>query len=1037
MNLPEFAVRRPLTVFMVFIAVLLFGALALLRLPVDLMPSFEVPVVSVVTLYPGASSQDVESNVTEILEDSFSTISGVDKVTSVSQTGLSAIMVEFEWGTDLNEASSDVRDVLDMLASMLPDDIETPMLMKMSSTNIPILMFGVTAEENFEGLRHIVQEQIADPLKAVPGVAEVMALGGPEREIQILIDPGKLGALGIPIDQVVQVLSAENLDIPTGNVKLGWTEYAVRVPGRFESADQLGDIVVGQSMGKLIHLRDIAEVRDGFAEQRMKARADRTAGVVFFVSKQAGTNSVTVSSAALERLDELERDLPPDVKLFKFFDTSEFISKALRNLRQALIYGAIGVIVVVLMFLRRFRSTIVIGLTIPAALMASLFVMYVAGYTINMVSLMSLAIAIGMVVDAAVVVLENVTRHVESGERVREASIYAPGEIGQALFASTLTTIVVFVPMLFITNVTGVLFKQMALVVIVSIAMSLFAALTLTPALSSTLMRGSFDDDSRRREKNRFFRAGEEVFARVEERYGRVLEWALGHKKRTVFGALGIFVISLALLPFVKTEFFPSPDSGEIEMVVELAPGTKIDRTMEVLGKIEGFMEREVPERDYMYSYAGETGSGWAVIQGEKEGTHIGRVGVQLVDKEFRDRSSQEVGDEIREFAKSLPSVVKISLRTGSSIAQFMTGGGGAPISIQVRGDDIDELEDVAVEIRDMVRGVEGAVDVELDLGDPKPEFHVVIDRERAAALGLNTYMIASALRSQIYGVEATKLRQGGNQWEVVVRAPEDERSDVEDILSLPIPSVTGEMVRLSSVADVEIGSGPTEIRRLDQERVVRIEGRITDRVLGEVSADIGAGLDEISVPPGVSVDFGGEVQEQQEAFADLGLLLLLAIALVYMVMSSQFENLLDPFVVMFSVPFAFVGVIWAFLITNTTLSMTSFLGVIMLMGIVVNNAIVLVDYTNILRKRGMDLTEAIMTAGNRRLRPVLMTAFTTIFGMLPLALMQATGAEVWRPLGVTMVGGLLVSTVVTLVLVPTIYSIFEARLRRNARWSR
>jgi len=1035
MNLPELAVRRPLTVFMLFIVVLLFGGLAITRLPVDLMPEFEVPVVSVVTLYPGASSEDVESNVTEIMEDSFSTISGVDNVTSVSQTGISAIMVEFAWGTDLNEASSDIRDVLDMLSSMLPNDIEQPMLMKMSSTNIPILMFGVTAEENFEGLRHIVQEELADPLKAVPGVAEVMALGGPEREIQVLIDPGKLEAMAISVDQVVQVLAAENLDIPAGNVKLGWTEYSVRVPGRFEDADELRGIVVGQSMGKLIHLRDIAEVRDGFAEQRMKARADRVPGVVFFISKQAGTNSVTVSRAALNRLDELQKNLPPDVTLFKFFDTSDFIGKALRNLRQALIFGAIGVVAVVLLFLRRFRSTIVIGLTIPAAMMASLFVMYLAGFTMNMVSLMSLAIAIGMVVDAAVVVLENITRHVESGERVREASIYAPGEIGQALTASTLTTIVVFVPMLFMTGIVGVMSMQMAVVVIVSIAMSLFAALTLTPALSSTLMKSSFEGDGKRK-KSAFFVVGERVFGRFEDWYSRVLASALRRKKMTVFGALGVFVMSMALLGFVKTEFFPVPDNGEIEMTLELAPGTKVDRTMEVLEEIEDFIEREIPEREYLFSYAGETGSGWAIISGETEGTHIGRAGVKLVDKELRDRSSEEVANEIRKFTKSIPSVVKMSIRAGSSMSQFM-GMGVSPISVQVKGKDLDQLEDVAIEIRDMVRDVEGTVDVELDVADPKPEFHVLIDRERAAALGLNTYTIASALRSQIYGVEATKLRQGGNQWEVVVRTPERDRADAEDILALPIQSMTGEMVRLSSVADVETRSGQTEIKRLDQERVVRIQGRISGRALGEVSSDIKSRLDDMAVPVGVTVDFGGDVEQQSEAFGDLILLLLLALALVYMVMASQFENLLDPFVIMFSVPFAFVGVVWAFLLTGTTLSMTSFLGVIMLMGIVVNNAIVLVDYTNILRKRGMALGEAVMAAGRRRLRPVLMTAFTTIFGMLPLALMTSTGAEVWRPLGVTMVGGLLVSTAVTLVLVPTLYSIFEARLRRNARWSR
>jgi HAE1 family hydrophobic/amphiphilic exporter-1 len=1035
MNLPEFAVRRPITVFMLFIAVVLFGVLALMRLPVDLMPSFEYPMVSVVTLYPGVGSEDIEGNVTEIIEDALSTISGVEHIDSVSQNGISAVMVQFAWGTDLAEASGDIRDQLDMLATMLPTDIEPPMLVKMSSANIPILVMGATAEESFEGLRHIMETKVADPLKAVPGVAEVMVLGGPEREIQVLIDPGRLEAMGIPVDRVVQVLAAENIDVPAGGVKIGRSEYTVRVPAKLTTTEQIEQVVVGQYAGRLVHLGDIADVRDTFAEQRMKARADRVPGVVFFVSKQAGTNSVTISNAALAKLDEVKEDLPPDVKIFTFFDTSDFIERALRNLRQALFYGAIGVVLVVLFFLRRIRSTIVIALTIPAALMAALFVMYVAGYTINMVSLMSLAIAIGLVVDAAVVVLENVTRHVESGERVKEASVFAPTEIGQALAASTLTTIAVFVPMLFISGITGVMATQMALVVIVTIAMSLFTALTLAPALTSTFMRKSFDGEGEGRRKSWFFESGERWFSGIEERYARVLGGALAHKRRTVVIAILIFVVSMGLLAFVKTEFFPQPDSGEVEMAVELAPGTKLDRTMEVIDELEEFIEREIPERDYFFGYAGETGSGWAVIQGEKEGTHYGRVGLQLVDSAERDRSSDEIGDLLRERARAIPSVLRVNVRTGSSIAQFM-GMGVTPISIHVRGHDMEEITAVATRIREIVREIPGAVDVELDVGDPSPEFHILVDRDRAASMGLNTYLIASTLRAQVFGVEATKFRERGDQWEVVVRAPEEDRSSLEDILALPIPSLTGRMVRLSSVADVELSVGPTEIRRRDQERIIKVQGRVLGRPLGEISADIRAAIEGIEVPPTVDVELGGDVEQQQEAFADLRFLLILAIALVYMVMASQFESFLDPFVVMFSIPFAFVGVVWAFLISNTTLSMTSFLGLIMLMGIVVNNAIVLVDYTNIMRKRGLKLEEAVMTAGRRRLRPVLMTAFTTIFGMLPLAVLRYTGSEVWRPLGVAMIGGLLVSTMVTLVLVPTLYTIFESKLRRNARWT-
>jgi HAE1 family hydrophobic/amphiphilic exporter-1 len=493
--------------------------------------------------------------------------------------------------------------------------------------------------------------------------------------------------------------------------------------------------------------------------------------------------------------------------------------------------------------------------------------------------------------------------------------------------------------------------------------------------------------------------------------------------------AIAIFVVTMALSVFVKTEFFPSPDSGEIEMILEVAPGTSLNRTMEVIGELEDFIVAQVPEREYLFSYAGEMG-GYAVIQGEKEGTHVGRVGLKLVEREKRTRTSDEVGDLLRKKAKSMPDVVKANVRTGSSIGQ-MFGMGVAPISIELKRQDLAEMERVGIVVRDAIRKVPGAVDVELDIGDPRPEFHVNVDREKAAALGLNTYMVASALRTHVSGVDATKIRDRGDEWDVLVRAPEGDRASVEDILALPIPTMTGGMVRLSSVADVELGVGPTEIRHRDQERIVKVEGRLLGRPLGEVTGDIRKAIAGLDLPSSVHVVVGGDAAEQSKAFRDLALLLLLSIALVYMVMAAQFESLVDPFIVMFAVPFAFVGVVWAFLITNTTLALMSYLAVIMLMGIVVNNAILLVDYTNTMRQRGMPLTEAVVISGRRRLRPVLMTTLTTIFGMVPLAVMRTSGSEVWRPLGVAMIGGLTVSTLVTLVLVPTIYAIFETRFRR------
>ena len=1034
MNLPSLGVRRPVTVLMLFLGVLLFGVLALTRLPIDMMPEFEFPVVSVVTFYPGAGAEDIEGSVTEIIEDAVSTINGVEHLDSVSQNNLSVVSIQFEWGTDLTEAANEVRDRLETAKAFLPGDIDAPRLMKMSSSMIPVLVMGATAEESYDGLNYIIEEQIAKPLQRVEGVADVAVMGGPKREIQVLIDPTRLEAVGLSVGQIAQVLAAENLDVPAGDIKMGWGEYTVRVPGKLTDTSQLSEVVVGQHAGKLIRLGDIAEVRDDFAEMRMEARANSRPGVIFFAYKKPGSNTVAVARRILAKIDEIRGQLPPDVEIVTFFDTADFIGRALRNLRSAMMFGALGVMVVILLFLRRVRSTIIIGLTIPFSIVAALFALYLLGFTINMVSLMSLAIAIGLVVDSAVVVLENVTRHVESGARLREASIYAPAEIGQALTASILTTVVVFVPMLFITGITGILARQMAVVVIVAISVSLFAALTLTPALTSTLLRRSAKTKGGLAGvRGRFFRWGERALSGLEDWYARLLARALSNRRRTILISLAVFVASLALTPFLEAEFFPEVDSGDIEINVELAPGTNLERTMEVMRRIEGIIEEEVPERELYYSWAGETGGGHAVAEGGKEGTHIGQAGVRLVSRRERDRSSQEVGRILRGRIQEIPGVVKLTVRAGSPIAAFM-GMGGQAISIEIQGNDIDLLTAVAEEIKGVVEKIPGAVDVEMDVGDPRPELHVVIDKEKASSLGLNSGLIAGALRSQVFGIEATKMREKGDEWEVILRAPEDRRSTVADLLALPIPSVTGQMVRLSSVATIEPGVGPTEIRRHDQGRIVKVEGALLGRSLSAVSADVRREVGQLSVPKGIEVELGGDVEQQRTAFRELTMLLLLGIVLVYMVMAAQFESLVDPFVVMFSIPFAFVGVIWAFLVTRTPLSMTSFLGVIMLMGIVVNNAIVLVDYTNIMRRRGLEIGEALLVSGRRRLRPVLMTAFTTIFGMLPLAVSQYDGSEVWRPLGITMIGGLLVSTLVTLVLVPTMYSVFEARLKGSRR---
>ena len=1030
MNLPELGVRRPVTVFMVYLAAILFGGLALTRMAVDLYPDIELPNIGVITIYPGASSQDVESGVTREIEEAVSTISGIDEVRSISQNNISVVTASFAWGTDLEGAANDMRDALEFRKDGLPDGIESPRLIKLSSSLAPLLVLAVTADESYDGLSYIVEEKIGNVLKQVPGVALVSPMGGPQREIRVEVDARSLEAYGISLTQLATVLAAENLDLPVGSLKSGWSEFTVRVPGEFGDLSELPKVVVGQSRGRLIHLGDVAEVRDTFADPAMEAQLDGRRGVIVLIQKQSGANTVEVASEAREMLGQIASTLPPDVEMTTVMDSSEYIRGSLRSLITAVGWGFLGVMLVVLLFLRRLRSTIVVGITIPVSFLVVLTAMYALDYTVNVISLMSLAVAIGMVVDAAVVVLENVTRHVETGERVSEASMFAPSEVGQALVASAFTTIAVFIPMIFMTGIVGVMFNQLGIIISLSIGISLLVALTLTPALSSTFLRRTFEDKTGATHGT-IFGASETLFSRLESRYARLLEGVLSHRRRTILIAVCIFLGVMALGGLLKSEFYPQEDSGDIMITVELAPGTRLERTLEVMDDISGMIKREVPEREHYFVRAGQSETGFAMMMGSKEGSNIGTIGVQLVPKDERDRSSFEIAEVLRERIGGLPGIVSLEVSAGNPMQAAMSGG-DSPVSVYIQGDDLDEIEATARRVKAVVAGVEGTVDARVDRGLPQPELHILIDREKAASLGVNTAIVAGALRGQVHGIDATGFSQGDEEWDVVLRLFERSRDSTDDILALPIQTLTGQTIRLSSVADVVPGTGPTTITRLNQQRIVKVQADVYGRALSDVTPEVRAGIAGLDIPENVRISFGGDIEEQRESFRDLTLLLVLAIAMVYIVMAAQFQSFRGPFIIMFSIPFAFVGVVLAFLVTGTTLNMISFLGMVMLMGIVVNNAIVLVDYTNILRKRGLDIREAIITSGRRRLRPVLMTALTTMFGMLPLALSRSEGAESWNPLGVSMVGGLLVATVVTLVLVPTIYSVFESKGTRG-----
>jgi HAE1 family hydrophobic/amphiphilic exporter-1 len=1028
MNLPQLAVRRPVTIFMLYLAIALFGLLAITRTPIDLYPDMEFPNVAVITQYPGAGSEDIENDVTKPLEDAVATVSGIDQISSVSQSNMSVVMAQFEWGTNLDEVSNDIRSAIEMARDDLPDGAEAPRLLKLSADMAPVVVLAIGANESYESLNYLIENEIGDKLRRVPGVAMVSAMGGPERQIEVRVDPKRLHAYGISLEQIGSVLAAENLDFPVGTVDIGDSELSIRVPAEIDELRQLEGIVVGQHMGSPIHLGEIGEVVDGFADQTMQARSNNRPGVVVYMQKQSGANSVEVATAIKAELERIKPTLPPDIEIELPMDSSESITNSLRTLITAVGYGFLAVLIVVLVFLRRFRSTFVVGITIPVSFLVVIIFMNGMGYSFNSISLMSLAVAIGMVVDASVVVLENITRHIEAGERVSEASIFAPSEVQQALMASALTTIAVFIPMIFVTGIVGIMFNQLALIIVVTIAASLLVALTLTPALTSTFMRRSFDGQGS--VSKGFFARGERVFRAIETWYSLRLEGALAHKGRVVLVSVLVFVATIVLSGSLGTEFYPEEDGGYVSAMIELAPGTRLERTVEVMNDVWAFVEEHMPEREHYFVRAGQTESGFAALMGEKEGPNVAEVGVKLVRKSDRARSSFEMAEEFRQYLNTIPGVLSLEVTGQDPMAGAFAGA--AAVEIEVYGDDLAELNKAAEDVRDAVRAIEGTRDVRLDRGEPLEELHVVVNRDKAASVGVNTAIIASALRSQVFGLEATRFSGEGEEWDIFLRATEDGRDSPEDILALPITTMTGQTVTLSAVAELLPGTGPTVINRLNQQRIVTVLSDLHGTRLNMVKPQIEAKIAELDLPPSIDVAFGGDIEEQAESFQDLTLLLVLAIALVYIVMAAQFESFRGPFIIMFSVPFAFVGVIWAFLLTGTTLNIVSFMGMIMLMGIVVNNAIVLVDYANIMRKRGRSVHEALVIAGERRLRPVLMTASTTMFGMLPLALSRGEGAEGWNPLGVAMIGGLLVSTIVTLVLVPVIYGIFEGRRERR-----
>ena len=1028
MRLPKIAVNKPVATTMAFLAILLFGLVSLNRLPLDIMPEMELPTLTVMTVYPGASAEEVEEQVTQPLEEILAGTENLKEITSNSRENVSFISLQFDWGADISEASSSARDLIELTKRELPDDAGSPVIYKVNSSMFPVLVYGVTAQENYDAINEIIKNDIAGPIKKVEGVGSVIYVGQPEREIKVRVNPHKLDAYNLAVDEVASILKSENLSIPGGNIKVGPSDFSVKVPAQFETTDEIRDIPLVNFNGRIIKLKDIATVVDGFKDKDVYARNKEGKGVALMIQKQTGVNTLNVASSVRDEVSELRKELPEDVRIFEIMNTDELVVQSIGNLSETLWWALLFVAIVVLFFLREWRNSLIVILTIPFSLIIAFIIMFVGGYTINIFSLMSLVIAIGMVVDNAIVVLENIVQHIEKGSRPRQAAIFGTNEMGMAITASTATTLMVFIPMIFVGGVVGLLFKQLAVLTSATMVASLVTSLSLTPTAASNILKGIRERKSRHK-KGRFYHWSEGIFERIEGFYKRSLNWAVHHKTFTLLTALVVFALTLYLGRGLGTNYIPEFDAGDLAVVIETEVGSRAGETDQAAQKVMQLIREEVPELEpgTVASVSGQTEDGTLSSVGFEEGKNVATILAHLKLPGKRERSAKEIAADLRKKIQKIPEIESFNITAGSILSEAITGN-VKPIEVEVTGNNFDELNQTANNIYNEIREIEGLTDLQTTIDKGKLEVHVVIDKDKATDMALNTAMIGKQIRSSIYGADAGELTQSGNEYAINVRYAPDYRNKIEAINNIVITNLKGEQIPLNAVADIRQELGPQQINRKSQQRIVKVMANLQDISLGRAANKVQASIERTNVPTGVDVEVRGQLTEQEQAFGDLYLILALGIALVYMVMAGQFESFKDPFIIMFALPFTFVGVIWAFFATGLTLSVTTFIGVIMLMGIVVNNGIVLVDYTKLLRKRGYSLYEAVLEGGRSRMRPVLMTSFTTMLGMLPMALSQGMGREMYSPLGVTIIGGLLISTIVTLIIVPAIYTVFHIK---------
>jgi hydrophobe/amphiphile efflux-1 (HAE1) family protein len=1028
MKLPKISVNSPVATAMVFLAVLLFGFVSLKMLPLDIMPAMEMPSLTVLTVYPGASANEVEDQVSRILETQLSGVQDLKSIKSSSRENVSIVSLEFNWGSDIASASNNTRDMLEMVKSKMPDGSREPVILKVNSSMMPVLIYSITAVENNNGLGQIIEDNIASPLKKVDGVGSVIYLGQPEREVKINVNPAQLEAYHMSVSELATILKMENVSIPGGNIKVGINDFPVRIPADIKSTEELAQIPITNFLGKLVRLSDVATIDDSYLETDEFARTGKDRGAVIMVQKQSGKNSLDVVESVKNKMKEITPTLPSDIKISEVLSQEEVITQAVKNLSDTLWWALLFVVMVVVAFLRDWKSSLIITLTIPVSLVTALIFMYAAGWTINIFSLMSLIIAIGLVVDDAIVVLENITQHIAKGERPREAAIFATSEMGLAVVASTTTVLVVFIPLLFVGGVVGIFFRQLAALTAVTLIASLFAALTLTPMVASRLLKKREAKGNSER-RNKIYETSERHLKTAENGYKKLLGWAVHHKTVVIISAVLLLVISLFGTKFIGTDYIPMFDAGDVIVVFQTEVGTSAEETDRVAREVMKVMENNIPEMvpGTMGAISGQTRDGLLSMVGFSEGKNIGTVLCHLTLPDKRDRSASEIGDVLRAKVAEIPEIEKFHITAGNVLESAVLGN-AKPIEVKISGNDLEIIGQTASEMKSRIEKIPGLIDVESSADQGKQDYQIIIDRKKASSVGLNSGMIALQVRQSIYGAEAGSISEGGKDYDIMIRYDQNSRSSIESIDDIALTTLLGTQVRLADVAEIRQGYGPLEIRRESQQRYVTVSAELSGLSLGDAAKEVKDVVKSIDIPAGVDVKLAGQLSSQGDSFGDLKLVLLIGILLVYMVMAAQFESFKHPFVIMLAVPFTIIGIVAAFLLTDITLSVTTFIGIIMLAGIVVKNGIILVDYTNMLRKRGYKLYDAIQEAGRSRLRPVVMTSSTMILAMVPMALARGMGYEMFAPIAITMIGGLLFSMLITLVIVPVFYAVFNRK---------